>query len=405
MALLYAFLVILAFIALFLYSIYIPLPDELDGRWRLQILEPILRLLHEYPARIIELIYGPEARCRYSRWFFDLAKQPKCPKTITIVTDDYDGVPVRVYIPQQADNKGAIVYIHGGGFAIMNTKAYDGVIFALMKRLKMPVISVEYRLAPEHKFPAAIDDCESAIVHLMEYKCKELNVDPSKVVVMGDSAGGNLSAVVAQRLKRRTDIKFQLKVQVLIYPFIQCVDMQLPSYQLYAKKYNHTALLDPRSMARYSLLYLGIPATWSNVDKMTRNEHVTRTVREKAPFANHLSHKKLPASFLHDDLYDEPHSPNGDSKLCADLEPFMFNPDFSPIMATDLKGLPSAFIVTCGWDILRDDGVLYAKRLEEQGVTVNWVDYPSAIHGFVSFPSALRSHILDDISRFVQSNL
>ena len=83
----------------------------------------------------------------------------------------------------------------------------------------------------------------------------------------------------------------------------------------------------------------------------------------------------------------------------------MFNPDFSLIMATDLKGLPSAFVVTCGWDILRDDGVLYAKRLEEQGVTVNWVDYPSAIHGVVGFPSALRSRILDDISRFVQSNL
>jgi acetyl esterase/lipase len=81
-----------------------------------------------------------------------------------------------------------------------------------MERMNMTVISVEYRLAPEHKFPAAVDDCENAAVHLMEVKCKELNVDPNKVIVMGDSAGGNLSAVAAQRLKRRKDFKFQFKV-------------------------------------------------------------------------------------------------------------------------------------------------------------------------------------------------
>jgi acetyl esterase len=80
----------------------------------------------------------------------------------------------------------------------------------------MPVISVDYRLAPEHKFPAAVDDCENAAVHLMEAKCEELNFDPNKVVVMGDSAGGNLAAVVAQRLKRRKDFKFQFKVMHIL---------------------------------------------------------------------------------------------------------------------------------------------------------------------------------------------
>jgi acetyl esterase/lipase len=83
----------------------------------------------------------------------------------------------------------------------------------------------------------------------------------------------------------------------------------------------------------------------------------------------------------------------------------MFNPDFSPIMATDLKGLPSAFIVTCGYDVLRDDGILYAKRLEEEGVLVNWKDYPFAFHGVFSIPSKRRSQILEDITRFVQENL
>ncbi len=83
----------------------------------------------------------------------------------------------------------------------------------------------------------------------------------------------------------------------------------------------------------------------------------------------------------------------------------MFNPDFSPIMATDLKGLPSAFVLTVGYDILRDDGVLYAKRLEEEGVLVNWKNYPTTFHGVLYFPCKLRSQMLEDVTRFVQENL
>ena len=82
----------------------------------------------------------------------------------------------------------------------------------------------------------------------------------------------------------------------------------------------------------------------------------------------------------------------------------MFDPDLSPIMASDLKGLPSAFVVTCGYDVLRDDGVLYAKRLEEEGVLVNWKNYPTTFHGFFSLPSNLRSQMLEDMTRFVQEN-
>lgn len=101
---------------------------------------------------------------------------------------------------------------------------------------------------------------------------------------------------------------------------IQCIDLQLPSYQLYYKKYNYTGLLDPRSMARFTLMYLGVPATASHIDKMTRNEHVTRTVKDRLPFAKYLSHKKLPPSMRDTAVYDPPPTALGDSKVCIYLE-------------------------------------------------------------------------------------
>jgi hypothetical protein len=97
---------------------------------------------------------------------------------------------------------------------------------------------------------------------------------------------------------------------------IQIVDYQTPAYQLYYKRYNHSGLFDPSTSARFRLLYLGVPATKMNLSKMTRNEHVTKAVREKAPFANYLSHKKLPASFREKSIYDEPKTPDGDKTVC-----------------------------------------------------------------------------------------
>ncbi|NXV78828.1 ADCL4 protein, partial [Atlantisia rogersi] len=91
------------------------------------------------------------------------------------------------------------------------------------------VVSVGYRLAPEHKYPAAYEDCLSATIHFLK-NIKHYGVDPARVIVCGDSAGGNLAAAVSQTLVGRSDLP-RLRAQILIYPGLQALDFNLPSYQ------------------------------------------------------------------------------------------------------------------------------------------------------------------------------
>ncbi|NXE80054.1 ADCL4 protein, partial [Cochlearius cochlearius] len=91
------------------------------------------------------------------------------------------------------------------------------------------VVSVGYRLTPEHKYPAAYEDCLNATIHFMK-NIKYYGVDPARIIVCGDSAGGNLAAAVTQTLAGRSDLP-RLRAQLLIYPGLQALDFNLPSYQ------------------------------------------------------------------------------------------------------------------------------------------------------------------------------
>ncbi|NXL89114.1 ADCL4 protein, partial [Alectura lathami] len=91
------------------------------------------------------------------------------------------------------------------------------------------VVSVGYRLAPEHKYPAAYEDCLNATIHFLR-NAEHYGVDPARVSVCGDSAGGNLAAAVSQTLAGRSDLP-RLRAQILIYPGLQALDFNLPSYQ------------------------------------------------------------------------------------------------------------------------------------------------------------------------------
>jgi acetyl esterase/lipase len=115
-------------------------------------------------------------------------------------------IPVRVYVPEQPD--GVLAYIHGGGWIMGTLDGYDATLTRLANAARVTVASIDYRLAPEHRFPAAVDDCLAAIRWLASEFPGEW------YTVAGDSAGGNLAAVAARRL--RGDVP--LRLQVLIYP-------------------------------------------------------------------------------------------------------------------------------------------------------------------------------------------
>lgn len=122
-------------------------------------------------------------------------------------------IGIRVYTPAIAGEspQPCLVYFHGGGWVIGDLDTHDGACRALCNRAGVTVVSVDYRLAPEHPHPAAVDDCEAAFDWVRAHAA-DLGIDPDRIAVGGDSAGGNLAAVVA--LSRRGAVAFQL----LVYP-------------------------------------------------------------------------------------------------------------------------------------------------------------------------------------------
>ncbi len=149
------------------------------------------------------------------------AREPLPVEEVASVVDrDLDGpggsLPVRIYLPASAPEVApVIVYFHGGGWVIMGIESHDGFCRGLANRTGAVVVSVGYRLAPEHPFPAAPDDCYFATCWVAEH-ADDLGVDPGRLAVAGDSAGGNLAAVVSQMARDRGGPA--IAFQSLIYP-------------------------------------------------------------------------------------------------------------------------------------------------------------------------------------------
>jgi acetyl esterase/lipase len=160
-------------------------------------------------------------------------------------------IPIRVYYPhgEPVSARSAIVFYHGGGFVFCDIDSHDGFCRALARGTQAVVVSVGYRLAPEHPAPAAALDAFAAFCWVVE-QATELGIDPTRTAVAGDSAGGNLAAVTAILCRDRTTI--QPAAQLLLYPAID-PSFETESYQRYATGYFNTRA----SMQWYWDQYLG----------------------------------------------------------------------------------------------------------------------------------------------------
>jgi acetyl esterase len=225
-------------------------------------------------------------------------------------------IPIRVYWPREDGPLPVLVFYHGGGWVIGDLDTSDRLCRMLSNRASAVVVSVDYRLAPEHPFPAAVDDSYAALEWVAR-NGDRLHVDPSRIAVGGSSAGGNLTAAVALMARDRGGPK--LAYQVMIYPATNLLDLTTPSHRDFADGYGLT------------------------------REHV---------------------EFFRDSYLPE--------------IPDRKNPYASPLLAESLEGLPPAIVITAGFDVLRDEGIDYAERLEAAGVPAVTVRYPSMIHGFVT---------------------
>ena len=141
-----------------------------------------------------------------------------------------------LYRPSEQQDLPLLVYFHGGGFTIGSLQSHDAVCRYLSKETECLVLSVDYRLAPEHKYPAAVEDAWAATCWAVN-NAKKLGGDPDRVAVGGDSAGGNLAAIVCLMAREAGDP--QLACQLLIYPGID-MSCSLPSHDTFADGYRLT---------------------------------------------------------------------------------------------------------------------------------------------------------------------
>lgn len=157
---------------------------------------------------------------------------------------------VRCYRPEGDDAPPVILYFHGGGFVIGDVESYDGMCRDLCEKSRYIVVSVDYRRAPEHRFPAAADDAQAALAWLVD-QAASLNISTDRLYIAGDSAGGNLAAVTT--LAARDQFPGLVKGQLLIYPVTAHYAAGFASYDECAKGY----LLTRKQMIWFWDTYLG----------------------------------------------------------------------------------------------------------------------------------------------------
>jgi acetyl esterase len=158
-------------------------------------------------------------------------------------------VPVRIYRPEAGGTLPLVVYFHGGGFVIGSVATHDGLCRRIAAGVPAVVVSVDYRLAPEHPFPAAVLDSVAATEWAAAH-ASALGADAGRVAVAGDSAGGNLAAVVSVKARDRGGP--QIAFQLLIYP-VTDMTASMPSHQQNGEGY----LLTNEAMKWFSLHYMG----------------------------------------------------------------------------------------------------------------------------------------------------
>jgi acetyl esterase len=237
------------------------------------------------------------------------------------VSSESAPIPVRVYRPVD-EPAPVLVYLHGGGWVLGSVETIHGVCATLARLSSCVVVSVEYRLAPEHPYPASLEDAW-AVTDWLHNHAEMIGGLQGALAVGGDSAGGNMSAVIAHRARHAS---LDLKLQLLIYPVCDA-DLTTQSYRDFAEGF------------------------WLTRDAMQ--------------------------------WFWEQYMPDGD----------WFQSEASPLRASDFTALAPAHIITAEYDVLRDEGEEYGRRLTAAGVPTVVSRHEGMIHGFFRLPAYVpRAH-------------
>ena len=284
------------------------------------LLDPAYACFLDEPASEWTLDTLPAIRARIHSGFKP-SQATRCEQTWVEAKTDSPPVRVCIYRPQtapQVDSLPAILYLHGGGFVLGQPEMADDYLDNLAHEHQAVVVAVDYRLAPEHPFPAPLEDCHIAL----EWLCRESSaqgIDPARIVIMGHSAGGGLAAALALWVRDRG--QFQPAGLVMIYP-----------------------MLDHRT---------GTPAAPAD-----------------NPVTGTLSWSRQANRFCWDCMTGA--YPMDDEQAYL----------LSPALATNLKGLPPTFICVGALDLFLEEDVAFALTLARSGVPTEMHVYPGVPHMF-----------------------
>lgn len=288
----------------------------------------------------VERLSLEEARAHVRRRARTVNRRPKPMKRVAAIgiSGPAGAIPARAYLPTTAPERpGLLVYFHGGGHVYGDLDTHDGVCRFLGHHAQVAVLSVEYRLAPEHRFPAATEDCLAALRFAAEQTdqidhalglAPERGIDPTRIAIGGDSAGGNLAAVTA--LAARNGEAPLPAFQLLIYPVCD-YSHKFPSHAIFSEGFRLTeAEMD-----------------WFRNSYLPGDEH-------------------------------------GDPAARAEREAAARDWRVSPLQCPDLSGLPPAYLTVAGCDPLRDEGEAYAEAMRQAGVQVTLRRHPGLLHSFAN---------------------
>ena len=231
-----------------------------------------------------------------------------------------------------------------------------------------------FRKAPQHPFPAAYDDCLSVTLGLIK-RTDDFRIEAGKLIVGGDGSGGNLAAAVAQATKGK------ILMQVLIYPALQILDFETPSYQD-----NVDSLPGLSSAYRniyHWLSYAGIPTDY--IQFAIDNTHVSSTVRNNV-YTNYVDSVKYIPKYLEvTKQKTKPLKAGANFIVTSAVDRVIIEPSFAPMMAVHVADVPNTYMITSQYDVLRDEGIMFVNRLFEEGVKVKLEHYKNAMPGFFMF--------------------
>ncbi|XP_054857662.1 arylacetamide deacetylase-like 4 [Eublepharis macularius] len=314
---------------------------------------------------------------------------PPIPDPSLSIKDIYfEDVRMRVYKrkgPSPEKRKG-MVFFHGGTGTTGSIDAYERVCRYIAQKSDAVVVSVGYHLAPEYQYPTQFRECLNATVFFMK-TAENYGVDPAQIIISGETVGALLASYVVQELVERPDIA-KPRAQILISPIVQALDLNLPSYQQ-----NHFVPIVSRSVF-LSFVSSYLTKNKSVVDYTQMESFVSKDVMVK--YQKWLDSDRIPQELQAKRPFHEVSSFTSPFDNFEFTMKAIFKPPISPLLAEDdvFPHLPDTFILTCEFDVLRDDGLLYKKRLEDSGVRVSWCHLKDGFHGvfylfnhwFVTFP-------------------